>query len=50
MLFKIALTIVLVWFLAGLIGLVVRSDKMRRKALAGLTVISMAMLTYYLLV
>jgi hypothetical protein len=50
MLFKIALTIVIVWFLAGLIGIVVKSDSKRRKALAGLAVVSLATLTYYLLV
>ena len=48
MLWKIALTIVLLWFLAGVIGAVFKSIKMRVRLFTGLCVFSAAVLTYYL--
>ncbi|MGB9041812.1 MAG: hypothetical protein WCC81_05015 [Pseudolabrys sp.] len=48
MLWKIALTIVALWFLAGVIGAIVKSIKMRVRLFAGLCVFSAAVLTYYL--
>ena len=48
MLWKIALTIVLLWFLAGVIGAIVKSFKMRMRLFTGLCVFSAAVLTYYL--
>jgi hypothetical protein len=48
MLWKIALIIVLVWFLASLVGLIVRSGRMGTRLLTGLTVFSVVVLAYYL--
>jgi hypothetical protein len=48
MLWKIALILVLVWFLASLVGLIVRSGRMGTRLLTGLTVFSVAVLAYYL--
>jgi hypothetical protein len=48
MVWKIALIIVLVWFLASLVGLIVRSVRMGTRLLTGLTVFSVAVLAYYL--
>lgn len=48
MLWKIALTIVLLWFLAGVIGAIVKSFRMRMRLFTGLCVFSAAVLTYYL--
>lgn len=48
MLWKIALTIVLLWFLAGVIGAIFRSFKMRVRLFTGLCALSAVVLTYYL--
>ena len=48
MLWKIALTIVLLWFLAGVIGAVFKSIKMRVRLFNWLCVFSAAVLAYYL--
>jgi hypothetical protein len=45
---KIALIIVLVWFLASLVGLIVRSVRMGTRLLTGLTVFCVAVFAYYL--
>ncbi|MFZ0623425.1 MAG: hypothetical protein WAM76_15680 [Pseudolabrys sp.] len=46
MLWKIALTIVLLWFLAGVIGAIFRSFKMRVRLFTGLCAFSAAALAY----
>ena len=38
MLFKIAMTISIVWFMTGLVGLIFKSDGMRPNFLAGIAV------------
>ncbi|MFZ1952332.1 MAG: hypothetical protein WBX05_23200 [Pseudolabrys sp.] len=48
MLWKIALTIVLLWFLAGVIGAIFKSIKMRVRLFTGLCALSAVVLTYYL--
>jgi multisubunit Na+/H+ antiporter MnhC subunit len=48
MLFRIALTIALVWFVAGVIGLILQSNRMRPNVLTGLTFFCAAVLVYYL--
>jgi len=48
MLWKIALTIVLLWFLAGVIGAIFKSIKTRVKLFTTLCAFSAAVLTYYL--
>jgi hypothetical protein len=45
---KIALIIVLVWFLASLVGLIVRSVRMGTRLLTCLTVFCVAVFAYYL--
>ena len=45
---KIALIIVLVWFLASLVGLIVRSVRMETRLLTCLTVFCVAVFAYYL--
>ena len=45
---KIALTIVVVWFLASVVGLIVRSIRMGTGVLTGLTVFCVAVFAYYL--
>jgi hypothetical protein len=48
MLFKIALSILLIWFIAGVIPLVFRSAKFRLPAFVGLSVFGVALLTHWL--
>jgi len=44
----LALIIVLIWFLASLVGLIVRSVRMGTRLLTGLTVFCVAVFAYYL--
>jgi hypothetical protein len=48
MLWKIALTIVVLWFLAGVIGAIFKSIKMRVRLFTGLCAFGAAVLAYYL--
>jgi hypothetical protein len=48
MLWKIATTILVVWFFAGLIGLLVHSERQRAQMLVGLCASSVAVLSFYL--
>jgi hypothetical protein len=48
MLWKIALTIISIWVLAGVIGAAVKSIRMRIRFLTGVTVFCVAVLAYYL--
>ena len=47
MLWKIALVLVLLWFLAGVIGAVLKSIGMRVRIFTGLCAIGAVMLAYY---
>jgi len=48
MLWKISLAILAVWILAGVIGAVIKSIRMRVRVLTGVTVFCAAILAYYL--
>jgi hypothetical protein len=48
MLWKIALTVVALWFLAGVIGAIFKSLKMRVRLFTGLCAFSAAPLAYFL--
>ena len=48
MLFKIAMTISIVWFMTGLVGLIFKSDGMRPNFLAGIAVFLTAVLVGYM--
>ena len=48
MLWKIALAVVALWFLAGVIGAIFKSLKMRVKLFTGLCAFSAAVLAYFL--
>lgn len=48
MLWKIALTILLIWFLAGIIGALVKSIAARVRIFTGLCAVGAVVLAYYL--
>lgn len=48
MLWKIALTVVLLWFLAGIIGAIIKSIGTRLRIFTGLCAVGAVMLAYYL--
>jgi hypothetical protein len=48
MLWKIALTILALWFLAGVIGAIFKSIKMRVRLFTGLCAVSAVVLVYFL--